>query len=84
MAMPIGGENRILSVRRAEWERFADVLAADPTEVVSYVRDLLYQVPDALTEVVEDAVGEGLDGAVLEPLKAGILANVERCGLMIG
>lgn len=83
MAMPIGGENRIVHVRQAEWERLADVLGADPAEVVGYVRDLLHHVPAALGAVVDDAAGAGLDAAVLKRLHADILTNVERCKLLL-
>ena len=83
LAMPIGGENRILHVRRAEWERLADVLGADPAPVVDYVRELVHQVPAALTKVVDAAAGDGLYAAVLERLTTDILANVERCKLLI-
>lgn len=83
LAMPIGGENRILHVRRAEWERFADVLGADPAPVVDYVRELVHQVPAALTKVVDAAAGDGLYAAVLERLRTDILANVERCKLLM-
>jgi serine/threonine-protein kinase HipA len=84
LAMPIGGENRILHVRRAQWERFADVLGADRDQVLEYVRGLAREVPTALTQVVNTAGGDGLDGAVLEQLETNILANAERCALLLG
>jgi serine/threonine-protein kinase HipA len=84
LAMPIGGETRIVHVRRSQWERFAAVLGANPDQVVEYVRGLVQAVPAALTQVVNAAAADGLDAGVLERLEADIHANAERCSLLIG
>lgn len=79
LAMTIGGENRLLHVRRRHWEQFADVLGAEQAEVLRYVRDLCGGLPEAIDAVVGTAASDGLDPAVLGALRDALIENTQRC-----
>jgi serine/threonine-protein kinase HipA len=83
MAMTIGGETRILRVRREHWFNLAEIMGAEREEVVRYVRDLAEAVPAAVAEVVEKAADDGLEASVLDRLRVGITRQAQRCSAIL-
>lgn len=83
MAMTVGGEARILGVRREHWYKMAEILGAEDLEVVRYVRDLAEAVPAAVAEVAEAAADDGLEASVLDRLRIAITSQADRCSAIL-
>lgn len=78
LALRVGGEYRIMKIRRRHWERLVAEMELG-TDAVDRVRDVVREVPGRMKEVCAAARGEGIDHPVVEALEDAVRRNASTC-----
>lgn len=79
LAMRIGGEYRLRAIDVRNWHRLAVEIGAEPDALLSLVREVVDEVPDALTDVLREASAEGVNDPVLPRLQDAVAAQASFC-----
>lgn len=79
LAMKVGGEYRMRYIGRRNWERLAAGTGIDPDEMVSLVREVVEQAPEALSEVRRVEEEHGVAHPVLARMQDEVATNAASC-----
>jgi len=77
LAMRVGGEYRLGSIRRKHWQALAASADLDPTEVLDLVREVCELVSSKLPVVCAEVREAGLEHDVLDQIETRVAAQLE-------
>jgi serine/threonine-protein kinase HipA len=79
MAMRIGGEDRIESISRRHWRRFAEANHLDPDGTITRVEALAESTPECFAKAAQDDAVRVLESGLPGRLVQRVAARARRC-----
>ena len=83
LAMKIGAKYLFDQIGLRQWLQAARAMRLDPEHLVVRLRALAEQLPDAVGDVRNQAVGDGLPAPTLGRLAAALAGRARDCGLAL-
>jgi serine/threonine-protein kinase HipA len=82
LAMKIGGHDRLENIVLRHWETWARAAGLSDEAVVSRIRDMCTQLPDAVRAVSRRMNEDGLNHPIIDGLIGNLTKRAKRIGAM--
>jgi serine/threonine-protein kinase HipA len=79
LAMKVGGEYQLRQIGLRHWQKLAQDVRVDASELTDVFREMAQQLPDEVSRARTQAHDEGLDRKIIDRLAARLIERAEEC-----